>query len=98
MLDAYLMTLGDDVTMKATEFYVAYRRIKNFACVEMRNQLGRILVFAKVNPDTVALEQGFTRDVRKIGHFGTGDLEITLSSDADFERAKPLLDRAYNES
>jgi predicted transport protein len=98
MLDSYLMTLGDDVTAKATEFYVAYRRIKNFACVEMRNQLGRILVFVKVNPDTVALEQGFTRDVRKIGHFGTGDLEITIGSDADFERAKVLLDRAYNES
>jgi predicted transport protein len=98
MLESYLMTLGDDVTAKATEFYVAYRRIKNFACVEMRNQLGRILVFVKVNPDTVALEQGFTRDVRKIGHFGTGDLEITIGSDADFEKAKPLLDRAYNES
>jgi predicted transport protein len=98
MLDAYLMALGDDVTAKPTEFYVAYRRIKNFACGEMRNQLGRILVFVKVDPGTVAIEPGFTRDVRKIGHFGTGDLEITITSDADFERAKPLLDRAYNES
>lgn len=44
------------------------------------------------------LQPGFTRDVRKIGHFGTGDLEITIASEADFERAKPLLDRAYNES
>jgi predicted transport protein len=98
MLNAYLMALGDDVTAKPTELYVAYRRIKNFACVEMRNQLGRLLLFAKLNPDTVDLEEGFTRDVRKIGHFGTGDLEITIASDADFERAKPLLDRAYNES
>lgn len=98
LLDAYLVALGDDVTVKPTEFYVGYRRIKNFACVEMRNQLGRILVFVKVDPDTVSLEPGFTRDVRKIGHFGTGDLEITIASDADFEKAKHLLDRSYNES
>jgi predicted transport protein len=97
-LDSYLMALGDDVTAKPTECYIAYRRIKNFACVELRNQLGRLLIFAKVDPSTVAIEPGFTRDVRKIGHFGTGDLEITIASDVDFEKAKPLLDRAYNES
>ena len=97
-LHAYLTALGDDVTVKATEFYIAYRRIKNFACVEMRNQLGRLLLFVKVDPSSVSIEPGFTRDVRKIGHFGTGDLEITIGSDADFEKAKPLLDRAYNES
>ena len=93
-----MVALGDDVAVKPTEFYVGYRRIKNFACVEVRNQLGKILVFAKVDPSTVSIEPGFTRDVRKIGHFGTGDLEITIASDADFEKAKPLLDRAYNES
>lgn len=96
-LSSYLMALGDDVTMKPTECYVAFRRIKNFACVEIRNQINKLLVYAKVNPDTVSLENGFTRDVRKIGHYGTGDLEITIASNTDFEKAKPLLDRAYNE-
>lgn len=97
-LASHLTALGDDVTVKVTDFYVAFRRIKNFACVELRNQLGKLLVFVKVDPDTVDLQPGFTRDVRKIGHFGTGDLEISIASDADFEKAKPLLDRAYNES
>ena len=32
----------------------------------------------------------------KFGHFGTGDLEISISSDTDFEKAKLLLERAYN--
>ncbi len=95
---SYLTALGDDVTVKVTDTYVAFRRIKNFACAELRNQLGKILVYVKVDPDTVDLQAGFTRDVRKIGHFGTGDLEITIANDADFEKAKPLFDRAYNES
>jgi predicted transport protein len=97
-LASHLTAIGDDVTVKVTDFYVAFRRIKNFACVELRNQVGKILVFVKVDPDTVELQPGFTRDVRKIGHFGTGDLEITIASDADLEKAKPLLDRAYHES
>jgi len=49
----------------------------------------------KVNPDTIALQPGFTRDVRGIGHFGTGDLEITIQTVADLEKAKPLFDRSY---
>jgi len=52
----------------------------------------------KVDPATIVLEPGFTRDVSNIGHFGTGDLEITLSTPDDLERAKPLLKRSYDES
>ena len=94
-LAAYLEAAGDDVQVKTTDFYVAFRRLKNFACVELRNQLGKLLMYVRINPDTVTLEPGFTRDVRGIGHFGTGDLEITIASLADLDRAKPLLDAAY---
>jgi predicted transport protein len=33
--------------------------------------------------------------MREINHFGTGDLEITIQSMADLEKAKPLFDAAY---
>jgi predicted transport protein len=46
----------------------------------------------------VDLKQGFTRDVRQIGHFGTGDLEITISSYDRFEAARPLLEASYEAS
>jgi predicted transport protein len=91
----HLQAAGDDVQVKPTDFYIAFRRIKNFGCVELRNQIGKLLVFVRVNPDNVVLEPGFTRDVRDIGHFGTGDLEITIQSIADLEKAKPLFDAAY---
>ena len=52
----------------------------------------------KVDPTTGQLEDGFTRDVREIGHFGTGDLEIKLKTAEDLERAKPLLVRSYESS
>ncbi len=44
----------------------------------------------------MTLEVGFTRDVGKIGHFGTGDLELTLCTIGDLERAKELLSASYD--
>lgn len=94
-LKDYLVNLGDDVQIKALKNYFAFKRIKNFACVEVHTRTRNLLVYVKVDPDSIPLESGFTRDVREIGHFGTGDLEIVISSPDDFEKAKPLLQRSY---
>ncbi|WIV52062.1 DUF5655 domain-containing protein [Marivivens sp. LCG002] len=91
----HLEGLGDDVQFKVLRFYFAFKRIKNFACVEIKTQERKLIVHVKVDPDTIALEDGFTRNVRNIGHFGTGDLEITIRSMEDFEKAKPLFERSY---
>jgi predicted transport protein len=32
------------------------------------------------------------------GHYGTGDVEITLSKAEDLEKAKPLIQRSYEAS
>ncbi|HEX6482171.1 MAG TPA: DUF5655 domain-containing protein [Ktedonobacteraceae bacterium] len=97
-LKAFMLALGDDVQMKVLKFYFAFRRIKNFACVEVHPQSKRILLFVKVDPSSIDLEKGFTRDVHAIGHYGTGDLEITLQNVDDLERAKPLLLKSYEVS
>ena len=97
-LKSFLMALGDDVQMKSLKFYIAFKRLKNFACVEAHPQAGKLLVYVKLNPSKIELKKGFTRDVQNIGHFGTGDVEITLSSKADFEHAKPLLLQSYEAS
>ncbi|HEX8275681.1 MAG TPA: DUF5655 domain-containing protein [Longimicrobiaceae bacterium] len=97
-LRAELLALGDDVQEKTLKLYFAFKRLKNFACVEVHPQVGQLLVYAKVDPESVELEEGFTRDVRAIGHFGTGDLEIRIRNDADLERSLPLLLRSYEAS
>jgi predicted transport protein len=97
-LKAFLLALGDDVQVKGLKYYFAFRRIKNFACVEVHPQSKRLIIFVKVDPSSIQLERGFTRDVHSIGHSGTGDLEITIQNDEDLERAKPLLLRSYEAS
>ncbi len=97
-LSGYLVSLGDDVQVKHLKFYIAFKRIKNFACVEVHPQSGKLLVYAKINPDSIELKQGFTRDVRNIGHFGTGELEITISTIEQLYDAKLLLSDSYETS
>ena len=94
----YLLSLGDDVTKTTRQLYYAFRRIKNFACVEIHPQSKKLLVYLKTDPSSITLERGFTRDVTKIGHFGTGNLEVTISSRSDLERAQPLVHASYQMS
>ena len=97
-LKDFLIGLGDDAQMKTLKHYFAFKRIKNFACVEIRTQTKQILVYVKVDPDSITLEKEFTRDMKNIWHFGSGDLEITISSDDDLEKAKDLLIKSYEVS
>jgi predicted transport protein len=97
-LRAYLVALGDDVQERTLKHYFAFTRIKNFACVDIKPTNGEIVAYVKINPDSLPLEAGFTRDVRNVGHHGTGDLQIIMSSNSDLERAKPLFKRSYEES
>lgn len=96
-ITSFLLALGDDVQEKPLKLYTAFRRLKNFACVIAYPN--RLLVTLKLAPASVSpLEEGFSRDVSKVGHWGTGDLELCLRTAADLERAKPLLERSYAEN
>ena len=51
-----------------------------------------------LSPDEVTLENGFSRDVRGVGHHGTGDLELTIRNLDDLSKAKPLILKSFEES
>ena len=100
-LRSFILALGDDVQEKTCKNYFAYKRIKNFACVEVHPQSSMILVYLKVEPDSIDLASfgdDFARDVRNKGHWGTGDLELRLRKSEDLEKAKPLIVKSYEVS
>ena len=92
----FIESLGDDIVSNQLKLYLAYKKVRNMVCIEIYSK--QIILFLKLNPETVDLQEGFTRDMRNIGHYGTGDLQVTLKNVADFEKAKPLLERAYHEA
>ncbi|WP_257132608.1 MULTISPECIES: hypothetical protein [unclassified Streptomyces] len=83
------------VEVAALRHDIAYRRLMNVASVHFRPKHEAILGYLRLDPGTVELEEGFTRDMRGIGHLGTGDLEVRVVSAADLEKAAPLIRRAF---
>ena len=95
---AEALALGDEVIFNERKLYFAFRRVKNFACVEVRPSAGTLLVYLNLDPATVEFEKGFTRDVSSIGHWGTGDVEAVLRQPADVARVLSLLTRSFENS
>ena len=93
-----LQALGDDVTVHPQKHYMAFRRNRNFASVQIYNQKRVVRVYLNLDPDAVKLEGSMMRDVRQIGHFGTGDLEITIQSKSDIEKTFELIEASYKAS
>lgn len=92
-LDDFIGSLGDDVQRKELKLYMAFKRLKNFATIVP--QKSRLLLFLHIDPDSITPLGPKMRDARTFGHWGTGDLEIAISSLEDLERAKPLVIAAY---
>ncbi|GAA2974564.1 hypothetical protein GCM10010519_07230 [Streptomyces lactacystinicus] len=91
-LDEVLAAAGE-LEVVVLKHYIAYRRILNVASVVFRPGHGALLVYLRLEPDSVEPEEAFTRDVRGVGH-----LEVRIASSADVEKAMPLIRRAVEES
>ncbi len=95
-LRAFILALGDDVSEKRLKLYTGYQRIKTFSCVVVQKK--QLLLYLHLNPDQIALEEGFTRDVRKIGHWATGNLAVMITNREQLAKAQPLIVRSYEEA
>jgi predicted transport protein len=92
-LEDYVASLGDDVQRKELRLYVAFKRLKNFATIVA--QKNRLILYLHLNPKELGPLPAIGRDVSEQGHWGTGDLEVSLTVQADLETAKPLIHMAY---
>lgn len=92
----FILSLGDDVTENKVKLYTAFKKIKNFACVEVKKQV--LILRLSIDPSSVHLIDGFSRDCTDIGHWGTGNLEVRLKNKSDFEQSKALIEKSYVEN
>ncbi len=87
------MSLDPSIEVAPKKHYVAYKISQNLACMEV--QKNRVILYLKLNPKEVNGPPVISRDVSKIGHYGTGDLEISIGHDAALAAAKPFIEMAY---
>lgn len=92
----YILSLGDDVSETHLKLYAAFKKIRNIVTVVAHKK--KLILNLPIDVATITFEPGFSRDVTDIGHWGCGAAELHLHNAADFEKAKPLIDRAYNEN
>lgn len=92
-LEGYTLSLGDDVQRKELRLYVAFKRLKNFATLVP--QRSRLLLYLHLDPAKVTKLLPNAKDMSHKGHWGTGDVEVSLVSHADLEAAKPFIAEAY---
>jgi predicted transport protein len=92
----YIKSLGG--SGKECEVYWSFRKNENYFIGLHKNHKYRILMRLKLNPKNIELDDGFTKNVSKIPGYASGDLEIRIKNEADFKKAKPLIERAYKEN
>ncbi|HLV91999.1 MAG TPA: DUF5655 domain-containing protein, partial [Aequorivita sp.] len=95
-LENYINSLGDDIQKKELKYYHAFSRIKNFVCVEIRSKKQELVLFLKLNYNEIPNPPKNSRDVSNIGHYGTGDTEVTIKSIQELEEIKSLIEESYD--
>jgi hypothetical protein len=95
-LTNYILSLGDNISETHLKLYAAFKKIKNVVTVVAQRK--KLVINLPLEVNSVTFEDGFSRDVTNIGHWGCGPVELHLQTTKDLEKAKPLIDRAYNEN
>lgn len=94
-IQEYILGLSNSIEESPKKQYIAYRTTQNIVCVEVQKQ--KVCLFLKLDPKIHEGPAGISRDVSTLGHFGTGDIEVTLRSLGDLESSKPWIQKAYEE-
>ena len=76
------------------KYYIAYKASQNIVCMEAKSK--NIKLFVKLKPSEVVEPPKSYRDVSEIGHFGTGEVEFTISTSEQFEEIKKYIELSYN--
>lgn len=91
----YLLSLDPSIQAVPKKLYVAYKVAQNIACMEVQQK--QVILYLKLDPKKVNAPSGISRDVTEIGHFGTGNLELTLHNIGDLSAAKSVIELAYQQ-
>lgn len=73
--------------------YIAYKVGKNIACMEVQKK--KIILYLPLDHDSTMPSN--TRDLKGIGHWGTGDLEVKITDSTHLESAFALIRKSYDE-
>jgi len=92
LIREYITELDTSIEEVPKKHYIAYKTSKNFVCLQTYKN--KIHLYLKLNPKEINPIPKQGRDVSKIGHYGTGDLELTIKTIEDFDQTKNMINEA----
>jgi predicted transport protein len=89
----FIASLDTAIEEVPKKFYIAYKTTQNIVCMEPQKQ--QVVLYLKLDPKAIVNPSSIIRDVSHIGHFGTGDTEVTIRTEDDVAVAQKLIEQAY---
>jgi predicted transport protein len=92
----YALSDGDTITEKANRMYISYKHGKNFA--EVQPQSAGLKIWLDIPHAALEDPYHLARDVSKIGHHGTGLVDVKLTDLSDLEKVMALVEQSYEQT
>jgi len=89
----FIIGLDDTVEEVPKKLYIAYKTTQNVVCLITHKD--KVVLFLKLDPSSIPNLPSICRDVTKIGHNATGNLELTISKEEDIEIAKMYITMTF---
>ncbi|EKF85266.1 DUF5655 domain-containing protein [Methanobacterium formicicum] len=89
-----IYNLGEDVQVKPTKYYIAFKSRTNF--VDFRLQKKQIKIWLNIRKGELDDPKDIARDISDVGHWGNGDYEIKATYKSDLEYIMDLIKQSYN--
>ena len=92
----YVFYFGETVTVNHLKNYVAFKKIKNFACARVEGD--KIILNLNLEPAKYVDRGAGYKDVSFATKYGTGQLQFTFNDEEGYQEAKRILLDSYNKN
>jgi predicted transport protein len=92
----FSLNIDDDILEKPNKIYISYKHGKNFC--EIRPQANGLKIWLDIPYEDLDDPNKLGRDVSNVGHYGTGQVETKVSSQAELEKVMYLIEQSYRQT
>lgn len=92
-----ILNLSPEIESKAKKLYMAFK-IQNSNIVSVVFQKSQLKLILALSKGTLNDPYNHTRDVSNIGHWASGDYELTIKQNTDLDEIMPLIKQAYQKN
>jgi predicted transport protein len=92
----FALNADSDILEKPNKIYISYKHGKNFC--EVRPQSKEMKIWLDIPYSDLDDPKKLSRDVSKVGHYGTGDVETKLASLSELDDVLYLIEQSYKQT